>query len=82
MSNTQEGENSFVTVDNTDAHSRKSVGLDTARENLTAAESRIRDLDIASEMAGFTQSQILSQANVAMLSQANALPQLALQLLG
>ncbi|WP_022852142.1 flagellin [Limisalsivibrio acetivorans] len=58
------------------------VGLETARENLTAAESRIRDLDIASEMADFTKNQILSQANVAMLSQANALPQLALQLIG
>jgi flagellin len=58
------------------------TGLDTTRENLTAAESRIRDLDIADEMAEFTKNQILSQSNVAMLSQANALPQLALSLIG
>jgi len=58
------------------------VGLDTARENLTASESRIRDLDFASEMTEFTRNQILNQAGTAMLSQANSLPQLALQLLG
>jgi flagellin len=58
------------------------TGLDTARENLTASESRIRDLDFASEMTEFTRNQILNQAGVAMLSQANSLPQLALQLLG
>ena len=58
------------------------VGLDTARENLTASESRIRDLDMASEMTEFTRNQILNQAGVAMLSQANGLPNLALQLLG
>ena len=58
------------------------VGLDTARENLTASESRIRDLDFASEMTEFTRNQILNQAGVAMLSQANNLPNLALQLLG
>jgi flagellin len=58
------------------------TGLDTARENLTASESRIRDLDFASEMTEFTRNQILNQAGVAMLSQANSMPQLALQLLG
>jgi len=58
------------------------TGLDTARENLTASESRIRDLDFASEMTAFTRNQILNQAGTAMLSQANSLPQLALQLLG
>jgi flagellin len=57
------------------------TGLDVAKENLTASESRIRDLDFASEMTEFTRNQILNQAGVAMLSQANALPQLALQLL-
>ncbi|MCB4204793.1 flagellin [Deferribacterales bacterium Es71-Z0220] len=55
--------------------------LDTARENLTASESRIRDLDMAEEMAKFTRNQILSQAGTAMLAQANQLPQMALQLL-
>ncbi|MCD8569110.1 MAG: flagellin [Geovibrio sp.] len=58
------------------------TGLDTTRENLTAAESRIRDLDIADEMARFTKNQILAQSNIAMLSQANALPQMALSLIG
>jgi flagellin len=58
------------------------TGLDVTRENLTASESRIRDLDIASEMAEFTKQQILAQSSTAMLSQANQLPQMALQLLG
>jgi len=58
------------------------VGLDTARENLTASESRIRDLDFASEMTDFTKNQILNQAGTAMLSQANSLPNMVLQLLG
>jgi len=57
------------------------TGLDIAKENLSASESRIRDLDFAAEMTAFTRNQILSQAGTAMLSQANALPQLALQLL-
>ena len=51
-------------------------------ENLQAAESRISDVDVATEMSEFTRNQILVQAGVAMLSQANALPQLALKLLG
>jgi flagellin len=55
--------------------------LNTARENLSASESRIRDLDMAEEMAKFTRNQILSQAGTAMLAQANQLPQMALQLL-
>ncbi|QAR34222.1 flagellin [Geovibrio thiophilus] len=58
------------------------TGLDTTRENLTAAESRIRDLDIADEMAKFTKNQILAQSNISMLAQANSLPQMALSLLG
>jgi flagellin len=58
------------------------AGLDTTRENLTAAESRIRDLDIADEMAKFTKNQILAQANISMLAQANSMPQLALSLIG
>lgn len=51
-------------------------------ENLTAAESRIRDVDIAQETADLARNQILQQAAVAMLAQANAQPQLALQLIG
>ncbi len=55
--------------------------LATARENLTAAESRIRDLDVAEESTNFTKYQILVQSGVAMLAQANQLPQVALQLI-
>ncbi len=50
-------------------------------ENLQAAESRISDVDVATEMTEFTRNQILAQAATAMLAQANSLPQLALQLL-
>lgn len=50
-------------------------------ENLSAARSRIRDADFAAETAEMTRSQILQQAGVAMVSQANSLPQLALSLL-
>ena len=55
--------------------------LNVASENLTAAESAIRDTDMAKEMMNFTKSQILSQASQAMLAQANQLPQGVLQLL-
>ena len=51
-------------------------------ENLSAANSQIRDTDIAAESAEFTKAQVLMQAGVAMLSQANATPNLALRLLG
>ena len=51
-------------------------------ENLQAAESRVSDVDVASEMTEFTKNSILVQAATAMLAQANSLPQLALQLLG
>jgi len=50
-------------------------------QNLQAAESRISDVDVASEMTEFTRNQILVQAAVAMLAQANSLPQMALQLI-
>jgi flagellin len=50
-------------------------------ENLSAAESRIRDTDMAEEMVNFTRSQILSQAGTAMLAQANQVPQSVLSLL-
>ena len=56
--------------------------LDTTTENLQAAESRIRDTDMAKEMSEFTKNNILSQAATAMLAQANAAPQNVLQLLG
>ena len=57
-------------------------GVDIAAENLQAAESRIRDADMASEMVEFTKNQILTQANTAMLAQANLQSQSVLQLLG
>jgi len=55
--------------------------LSTSVENLSAARSRIRDADFAAETAALTRNQILQQAGVSILSQANALPQLALSLL-
>ena len=55
--------------------------LENAIENLQAAESAIRDADMAEEMSQFTKGQILTQAGTAMVAQANAVPQAALQLL-
>lgn len=55
--------------------------LQVARENFMAAESRIRDVDVASEAAELTRTNILQQAGAAVLAQANSQPQLALQLL-
>ena len=51
------------------------------RDNLSAAESRIRDVDIATETSDLTRNSILQQAAISVLSQANVQPQLALQLL-
>jgi flagellin len=56
--------------------------LNVAGENLTAAESRIRDTDMASEMVNYTRSNILTQAGTAMLAQANQSGQGVLKLLG
>lgn len=56
-------------------------GVDQAAENLTASESRIRDLDMAAEMVTLTKNQVISQAGTAMLAQANQQPQAVLQLL-
>ena len=57
------------------------ANLGVARENLIAAESRIRDVDVAEEAANLTRLNILQQAGTAVLAQANQLPSLALQLL-
>jgi len=62
----------FVTIAN----------LGTARENLSAANSRIRDVDVASETAALTRNNILQQAGVSVLAQANQAPAIALSLLG
>ena len=59
----------------------KISNLDNTVENVSAAESRIRDVDIAKEMTNFTKNNILSQAATAMLAQANAAPQGVLSLL-
>lgn len=59
-----------------------SKGVAIAAENLQASESRIRDVDMASEMVNFVKNQILSQSNTAMLAQANMKTQSVMQLLG
>jgi len=57
-------------------------GIDVGAENLQAAESQIRDTDMAAEMVEYTKNQILLQAGTAMLAQANVKTQSVLQLLG
>ena len=66
-------------VENRLQHTVASVSV--ASENLNASESRIRDLDVASEMVNFTKTQILQQAGTAILAQANSAPQNVLTLL-
>jgi flagellin len=58
------------------------ANLATTVENIQAAESVIRDVDMAAEMTDFTKNQILLQAGTAMLAQANMSPQIVLQLFG
>ena len=58
------------------------TNLQIQAENLQASESRISDVDVATEMTEFVRQQILSQAAVAMLAQANSLPRMAMQLIG
>lgn len=55
--------------------------LDIQKENLMASESRVSDVDVATEMAEMTRNQVLAQAGTAMLAQANMMPQMALTLL-
>ena len=50
-------------------------------ENMMAAESRVSDVDVATEMSNLTRNQVLAQAGIAMLAQANSMPQMALTLL-
>lgn len=59
-----------------------SSNIQTMRLNLSAANSRIRDVDVASETAELSRNQVLTQAGVSVLAQANQLPQLAFGLLG
>jgi flagellin len=69
----------FGAVQNRFEHTLMAIGV--YQENLVAAESRIRDVDMAEEMVNLTKAQILTQAGQAMLAQANQLPQSVLQLL-
>ena len=69
----------FGAVQNRLDHALNVAG--TYQENLTSAESRIRDVDMADEMVKLTKNQILQQAGTAMLAQANQAPQAVLQLL-
>jgi flagellin len=54
----------------------------TSSENISAANSRIKDVDVAEETSALSRAQILAQAGISVLSQANQLPQMALKLLG
>ena len=58
------------------------TNLEIQSENLQSAESRISDVDVATEMTNFVRNQILTQSAVSMLGQANSLPQMALSLIG
>ena len=65
--------NRLTTVSNT---------IKTSSENISAANSRIRDVDVAEETSALSRAQILVQAGISVLSQANQMPQMALKLLG
>ena len=69
----------FGALQNRLEHTINNLGVQT--ENITAAESRIRDVDMAKEMMAYTKNNILVQASQAMLAQANQIPQGVLQLL-
>jgi flagellin len=69
----------FGAVQNRFEHSLDNISI--YQENLVAAESRIRDVDMAEETVNMTKNQILSQAGTAMLAQANSQPQLVLKLI-
>ena len=56
--------------------------IQTMQLNITAANSRIRDVDVAAETANLSRNQVLTQAGTAVLAQANQIPQLALSLIG
>lgn len=80
ISKVSEQRSSLGAVQNRLDHTINNLG--TSAENLTAAESRIRDVDMAKEMMEMTKNNILSQASQSMLAQANQQPQSVLQLLG
>jgi flagellin len=69
----------YGAVENRLTHTVSSISV--ASENLNASESRIKDLDVVSEMVNFTKTQILQQAGTSILAQANSAPQMILTLL-
>jgi flagellin len=79
IANVSETRSTFGSIQNRLEHTL--ADLASYEENLTASESRIRDVDMASEMVRFTKFQILQQAGTSMLSQANTAPQSVLTLL-
>ena len=79
IKNVSTARSSFGAVQNRLEH--RLANLATYQENLVASESRIRDVDMASEMVNFTKLQILQQAGTSMLAQANQAPQSVLSLL-
>ncbi len=82
--------NAIVSKDNIRAHlgalqnrlENTITNLQVQAENLQSAESRISDVDVATEMTNFVRNQILTQSAISMLSQANSMPQMALSLIG
>ncbi|MEZ5101915.1 MAG: flagellin [Thermoleophilia bacterium] len=79
ISNVSSSRATFGSIQNRMQHTMNSLSV--YQENLQASESRIRDVDMASEMVQFTKLQILQQAGTSMLSQANSAPQSVLSLL-
>jgi flagellin len=79
IQNVSNARSTFGSVQNRLDHRLNNLG--TYEENLQASESRIKDVDMASEMVNFTKLQILNQAGTAMLAQANSAPQSVLSLL-
>jgi flagellin len=79
IQNVSSSRGTFGAVQNRVEHTIANLAV--YEENLTASESRIRDVDMASEMVTFTKLQILQQAGTSMLAQANAAPQSVLSLL-
>jgi flagellin len=80
IKNVSTGRADLGAIQNRLEHTIKHINI--SAENLAASESRIRDVDMAKEMASFTKNQIMSQAGTAMLAQANQINQGVLQLLG
>ncbi len=79
ITNVSTARSTFGAVQNRLEHTLNNLA--TYQENLIASESRIRDVDMAEEMVAFTKLQILQQAGVSMLAQANSSPQSVLSLL-